>query len=330
MVFAMATTLTTLLLLAIVTTTAGGNEQIEAVKTAALQQGVAYAPLGPDGDNFGLKDLESTVTAVFEVNDTMTVKACGRRHLLAASGQTIMKSPPSTTSTITTDQTRVMPTVEWNCQQNKLYSMIMYDAFALPITNTSFGFTHWIKINIPCDPNTATAASTEGVTFGKVGYFQPDNFGLHPNNYGFYILEQRQALAPTQAELARYDRARLNNGVALRQFMEWVSDKGPIARTWARIKVSVWSAFALETAGLDFYSAIACGNLGMTDLSTQAKPAADMTNAIPSTLPVKNTRTLPAKNKTFDKVAPDSQQQFVFAAITSIIALVYPFIKSEN
>merc|ERR1719198_2230928 len=200
----------------------------------------------------------------------------------------------------------------------------------------TFGYTHWIKINIPCDSATATASSAGGITFGDAEYFQPDNFELKPHHYGFYILEQRGTtpITPTLVDISRFARAKLSNGAALRQFMEWVSDKGPIARTWARIKVSVWSAFALETAGFDFYSAIACGNLGMTDLSTQAEPAAithvDMTNAIPPTLPVKHTtRTLPVKNKTFDKVAPDSQQQFVFAAITSIIALVYPFIKSE-
>merc|ERR1712183_629098 len=115
-----------------IATIADGNRQIEDVKSAALKQGVAYAPLGPEGDKFSLGDLETTVTAVFDVKDTMTVQACGGQHVLPASGQTHMAAVPSE-STITTDQTRVTPTVKWNCQPDKLYSMVMYDAFAHPI-----------------------------------------------------------------------------------------------------------------------------------------------------------------------------------------------------
>ena len=199
-----------------------------AVKKAALEHGVAYAPLGPDGDKFGLKDLETTVTAVFDVSDTMTVHACGRQRILAAPGETQIDAIPAA-STITTGQTRVMPTVKWSCKPEKLYSMVMYDAFNGPVTNMSFGYTHWIKINIPCDSATTLATSTGGVTFGEINYFYPDNFEAAPHNYGFYILEQRGAAAitPTQAELERFDRAKIRNGVSLRRFIEWVSGPNP-------------------------------------------------------------------------------------------------------
>ena len=235
------------------------------MKLAASQQGLAYAPLGKPGDSFGWKDVETTATAVFNVADTMAVQACGKQYSLAASGQTQMTAIPSA-STITTDQMRVMPTVEWKCQTNRLYSLVLYDAFAHPVTTTSGGHLHWIKINIPCNAGTSKATSTDGVTFGDVEYFSPANPHIAPHNYGIYILEQRDtaAIAPTQDELARFDRTTINTGLSLRQFVEWSSDKGPIARTWAWSTISAWSPYALEQAGKTEAKNAACENLKLT------------------------------------------------------------------
>lgn len=290
-----------------------------------MQQGVAYAPLGPEGDKFGLNDIEATATAVFDVQDSATVHACGRQHLLAASGQTRMAATPSALP-ITTEQTRVKPTVQWSCKPGKKYSMVMYDAFTRPITNTSFGYTHWIKINIPCDSATATASSAGGITFGDIKYFQPDNFDFKPHNYGFYILEQRGStpITPTLVDVSRFAREKLSNGISLRQFMEWVSDKGPIARTWADVKVSVWSASVLQSAGLEIYAAMACGNMGMTMPGTKTIRA--------KTIRAASTNSAPEKNKSREKYAPtqDSDQHLVVAVITSILAFIYPFVKNES
>lgn len=316
--------------IALTPTLVGGTQQIEAVKKAALEHGVAYAPLGPHGDTFGLRDLETTVTAVFDVNETVAVHACGKQRVLGASGKTQMAAIPSA-STITTEQTRAMPTVKWNCKPEKLYSMVMYDAFNGPITNMSFGYTHWIKINIPCDSATTLATSTGGVTFGEINYFHPDNFGAEPHNYGFYILEQRGATAitPTQTELERFDRANIRNGESLRRFIEWVSDKGPIARTWAGISVSAWSAFTLDFAGFAIYASIACGNLGLTESTVRAVT----TTPIAATVMANETNmTTPVRNDSLKNhvVAPKEQHHLAIAAVTYIIALVYPFIKKER
>lgn len=291
------------------------------VKLTALQQGVAYAPLAPEGDKFALNDIETTVTAVFNVNESATVQACGRQHVLG-SGRAYMAATPSALP-ITTDQTRVMPTVQWNCKPGKNYTMVMHDAFTRPITNMTFGYTHWIKINIPCDSATATASSAGGITFGDAEYFQPDNFELKPHHYGFYILEQRGTtpITPTLVDISRFARAKLSNGISLRQFMEWVSDKGPIARTWADVGVSAWSAFSLQSAGFDVYSAIACGNMDMTMPRTKTVRV--------KTIPPASASPPPEKNKSHEIYLPtqDSDQHLVVAIVTSVIAFVYPFVK---
>ena len=126
-----------------------------------------------------------------------------------------------------------------------------------------------------------------------------------------------------------------------------MSDKGPIARTWAWITVGPWSAFALETAGFDVYAAIACGNLQMatgmaTGVATKRMPTWMPAEMATSTTPIKastiataSTRTTatlsPEKNKTFRNhvVAPKPQHHLAIAAVTSIVSLVYPFFKKE-
>ena len=75
-------------------------------------------------------------------------------------------------------------------------------------------------------------------------------------HYGFYVAEQRSELSPSQADIARFPRGGFN----LRAFFAYASDKGPVARTWAWVTVSPFSAYQLGSVSAD-YVKFACSNL---------------------------------------------------------------------
>ena len=225
---------------------------------AAAAQGLAYGPLAQSDDGFGFLDLDRTVTAAFSVTDPLSLgDPCsdGSNYTAAGGTNTVMAATPSPL-TLTTAQTRVQPTVEWSCEAGKLYTLVLFDAGSQPVAKQPGGaYCHWVQINIPCG-NGGMASATGGAVFGDINFFPPANPEVSPHNYGFYVAEQRAALSPSQDDIARFPRAGFN----MRDFFAYVSDKGPVARTWAWITVSPFSAYQLGFVSAA-YRAFACSSL---------------------------------------------------------------------
>jgi hypothetical protein len=219
------------------------------------------------------KSLGVKVTATF-TNPAVTLKnPCGDGKNYELPGSTFTMDGQLSNNAMT----RSTPVVQWPCTTGKQYTLMLYDAGHFPVKSSPGsgpdagpgGYLHWLRINIPCAAG-GMASATGGADFSATGtgFFTPGNPETIPHNYGFYIYEQASTITPTVNDTRAFVRMSFSPAAWLNRYLAEIPSQVPIARTWANLVGSIWSAnLFVNIVGGDFapWGMMACKNLCYID-----------------------------------------------------------------
>eukprot|EP00756_Hemistasia_phaeocysticola_P001498 Hpha_TRINITY_DN11054_c0_g3::TRINITY_DN11054_c0_g3_i1::g.92996::m.92996 len=241
---------------------------VECVKAAAtLQHADRLTELG---------NLKYNIDVVFEAEE-IRGEFCGVKHTFPAFRARL---DPSAPVKLTTAQTRVDPSVVFECAAGKTYHLILNDALggAFQAVNA---YTHWVRLNIPCDGATGLAdfASGEDMPQGTTeqpGWFSGKGylFPAFPYNswhhFNFYVYEtdapiDADGLAWFATEFPKHNQlgqGSYNLSQVTSELLNFTA--APVARTWMDVTTSYYSGVRMGALAekipamknMDFYKLI--------------------------------------------------------------------------
>jgi len=248
----------------------------ECIKTEARLQGVDILT--------SLDNIQYSMEVVFQDDNSVSGDACGKTNLQFPPYR--VAANPSIGTKITTTETRMEPSIVFECEPGKIYHLLMSDAMGGGFQNT-IAYNHWLKLNLVCEQNGQAKVENNGrdVVLGAPnipgwysgkGYLPPGFPFNSFHHFGFYIYET--ATPFTDAELDQIDvdfqihnvlggpiPAYLVEEVAA--FLKFTAP--PVALTWIDVTTSYYSqvrmakaaALSPQLAGMPFYKNICPCNL---------------------------------------------------------------------
>jgi len=239
----------------------------ECIKTEARLQGADIIT--------SLDNIQYSMEVVFQDDSSDSGDACGKTNLHFPPYR--VAANPSIGTKITTAETRMEPSIVFECEPGKSYHLLMADALGGAF-KTERSWNHWLKLNLVCEQNGQAKVqhngrdmvqgtdSIPGWYSGK-GYLPPAFPFNTFHHFGFYIYETATPFTDAEADQIDVDFPTLNHDPYLVEevasFLKFTSP--PVARTWIDVTTSYWSRVRMGRAaaivpflkGLDFYK-LAC------------------------------------------------------------------------
>jgi len=225
----------------------------ECIKTEAKLQGADVIT--------SLDNHQYSMEVVFQDDNSESGDACGKTNLQFPPYR--VAANPSIGTKITTMETRLEPSIVFECEPGKNYHLLMSDAYGGAFQKTG-AYNHWLKLNLVCEQNGQAKVENNGRDvvqggpaipgwFSGKGYLPPGFPYNNLHHFGFYIYET--ATSFTDAEIDQIDEDFQKNnqldGHAYRveevaAFLKFTAP--PVARTWIDVTTSYYSEFRMAKA----------------------------------------------------------------------------------
>jgi len=217
-------------------------------------------------------NLKYSMEVVFKDASSDSGDACGKKNLQFPPYH--VTANPSLGVKTTTANTRLEPSIVFECQPGKNYHLLMADNLGGPFQNKK-NFNHWLKLNLVCGQNGQAEVQNNGrdmVVNSDLqikGYLPPAFPYNVEHQFGFFIYET--ATPFTNAELNQIDKDFVaHNPLGGAYLVEEVASKilkftsPPVARNWIEVTTDYWSAvrwgrvvpYYPQLAETDFYKLI--------------------------------------------------------------------------
>jgi len=220
---------------------------------------------------------------VFQDDNSESGDACGKTNLQFPPYR--VAANPSIGTKVTTTETRLEPSIVFECEPGKTYHLLMSDAMGGGFQNT-IAYNHWLKVNLVCEQNGQAKVENNGrdVVLGAPtipgwypgkGYLPPGFPFNSYHHFGFYIFET--ATPFTDAELDQMDvDFQIHNVLGgpipayhVEEVQAFLKTAPPVALTWIDVTTSYYSqvrmakaaALSPQLAGMPFYKNICPCNL---------------------------------------------------------------------
>jgi len=227
----------------------------ECIKTVAKLQGADILT--------SLDNIQYSMEVVFQDDNSDSGDACGQTNLRFPPYR--VAANPSIGTKITTAETRMEPSIVFECEPGKIYHLLMSDALGGAFQKTR-NYNHWLKLNLVCEQNGQAKVENNGRDvvqgtpnlpgwFSGKGYLPPAFPHNTLHHFGFYIYET--ATPFTDAEVDQIDvDFKTHNALGgpipaymveeVAAFLKFTS--APVARTWIDVTTSYFSRVRMGRA----------------------------------------------------------------------------------
>merc|ERR1711865_883288 len=158
-----------------------------------------------------LDNIQYSMEVVFQDDNSDSGDACGKTNLQFPPYR--VAANPSIGTKITTAETRMEPSIVFECEPGKIYHLLMADALGGAFQKTR-NYNHWLKLNLVCEQNGQAKVENNGRDvvqgtpnlpgwFSGKGYLPPAFPHNTLHHFGFYIYET--ATPFTDAEVDQID-----------------------------------------------------------------------------------------------------------------------------
>jgi len=180
--------------------------------------------------------------------------ACGKENLQFPAYRATAN--PSLGTKMTTAETRVEPSITFECTPGKAYHLLMSDALGGGFQSER-NYNHWLKLNLWCPEGGEATVAGNGRDiaqgspnipgwFSGKGYLPPAFPYNTLHHFGFYIFETSlpfsdDRLDELDQEFPTHNQLSGGEAYTVKQVAALLGFDSPVARTWADVTTSYYS-----------------------------------------------------------------------------------------